>query len=72
MLYEVITKLPAITREMSKPFVFTVDAAISNVLGKSGKELYAEWAASLKDEYEQRIAPVLKNRTEGEIIAQVA
>ncbi len=64
-------KLPAITREMSKPFVFTVDAAISNVLGKSGKELYAEWAASLKDEYEQRIAPVLNNRTEGEIIAQV-
>ncbi|MBE0644520.1 MAG: PD40 domain-containing protein [Bacteroidetes bacterium] len=64
-------KLPAITREMSKPFVFTVDAAIDNVLGKSGKELYNEWAASLKNEYEQRIAPVLANRKEGEIIAQV-
>ena len=64
-------KLPAITFEMSKPFVFTVDSAIKNVLGKSGRELYAEWAAHLKDEYSKRIAPVLAQRVEGELIGNV-
>lgn len=64
-------KLPAITFEMSKPFVFTVDAAIKNVLGKSGRELYAEWAAHLKDEYGKRIAPVLAQRVEGDLIGNV-
>ncbi|MFZ1730229.1 MAG: BamA/TamA family outer membrane protein [Bacteroidota bacterium] len=64
-------KLPAITHEMSKPFVFTVDAAIDNVLGITGKELYNEWAASLKGEYDSRIAPVLKQRVEGDLIGEV-
>lgn len=64
-------KLAAITREMSKPFIFTVDAAIDNVLGMSGKELYDQWAAHLREEYAMRIAPVLARRVEGDIIADV-
>jgi Tol biopolymer transport system component len=64
-------KLVAITKEMSKPFVFTVDAAIQNALGMSGRDLYAEWSAKLKEEYRARIAPVLKRRVEGARIADV-
>ncbi|MFA6234075.1 MAG: BamA/TamA family outer membrane protein [Bacteroidota bacterium] len=64
-------KLPAITHEMSKPLVFTVDAAIDNVLGMRGKDLYKEWAASLKGEYDARIAPVLRHRVEGDLIGEI-
>ncbi len=64
-------KLAEITRALSKPFTFTIDAAIDDVLGKSGRTLYAEWAASLKDEYGKRIAPVIHHRVEGELIANV-
>ncbi len=64
-------KLADITHALSKPFTFTIDAAIQDVLGKSGRELYAEWAAALKQEYTQRVAPILKNRVDGELIANV-
>ncbi|MBR9976365.1 MAG: PD40 domain-containing protein, partial [Bacteroidetes bacterium] len=64
-------KLPAITRELSRPFIFTVDAAIENVLDISGRELYAAWAAHLKEEYTKRIAPVLARRVEGDLIGEV-
>lgn len=64
-------KLRAITQEMSKPFIFTVDAAIDNVLGIDGEDLYAEWAAHLKQEYTRRIAPVMERRAEGELIGDV-
>jgi hypothetical protein len=62
-------KVVAITREMSKTFVFTVDGAIANVLGKSGRELYAEWQAAMKAEYKKRIAPVLEKPVTGQIVA---
>jgi Tol biopolymer transport system component len=64
-------KLAAITRSLSKPFTFTVDAAIKDVLGISGRTLYAEWADALKKEYAARTAPIAKNRIEGDIIAGV-
>ncbi|MDT8323292.1 MAG: biopolymer transporter Tol, partial [Bacteroidota bacterium] len=64
-------KLPAITHAMSSPFVFTADAAIKEVLGISGQQLYDEWAAHLREEYEQRIAPVRENKVEGNLVADV-
>jgi hypothetical protein len=63
--------LADITREMRKPFVFTVDAAIENILGMSGKQLYADWSGHLKQEYEHRIGPVLEQRVEGMLVADV-
>lgn len=64
-------KLMELTTEMSKPFIFTVDAAIDNVLGRSGKELYSEWAAHLKSEYDMRIAPVLQEKLEGDLVGDI-
>ncbi|MCB2206519.1 biopolymer transporter Tol [bacterium] len=64
-------KLPEITRDMSDPFVFTVDAAIKDVLGVSGQELYDDWETHLQSEYEKRIAPVMSKRVEGNLIADV-
>ncbi|MBR9978299.1 MAG: PD40 domain-containing protein [Bacteroidetes bacterium] len=60
-----------ITHEMRKPLIFTIDAAIENVLGISGKQLYADWAGHLSQEYSERIAPVLDHRVEGDLIADV-
>ncbi len=60
-----------ITRAMSKPFIFTVDGAIRDVLGKSGADLYAEWKQSIAAEYAARIAPVLRARVEGDIVGEV-
>ena len=42
----------------------TIDAAIENVLGITGQELYDEWAAKLREEYTRRIEPVLANRAD--------
>ena len=64
-------KLPAITDAMRSPFVFTADAAIEDVLGVTGEELYDEWAAHLRAEYEQRIAPVQAKKVEGSLVADV-
>ncbi|MBN1447630.1 MAG: PD40 domain-containing protein [Bacteroidetes bacterium] len=64
-------RLRDLTRAISDPFVFTVDAAFEDVLGKSGREVYEEWAAHLRKEYELRIAPVLAKRVEGDLIADV-
>ncbi|HOJ03559.1 MAG TPA: biopolymer transporter Tol [Bacteroidota bacterium] len=64
-------KLEAITRAMGKPLVFTIDAAIEDVLGISGRDLYAQWRQALREEYAQRIAPVSEHRVEGRRIADV-
>jgi len=63
--------LREITHAMSNPFVFTIDAAIKDVLGKSGKEVYDEWATHLKQEYELRIAPVLAKEVRGNLVGEV-
>ncbi len=60
-----------ITKAMSKPFIFTIDAAIKDVLGIAGKQLYDEWASALKDEYRTRIAPVKAKNVFGERVASV-
>jgi Tol biopolymer transport system component len=63
--------LTDITRAMAKPFVFTIDAAISDALDVSGRQLYGDWAASLKEEYEKRVAPIRRHLVDGERIADV-
>ena len=63
--------LKDITRAMSKPFVFTIDAAIREALATGGRELYETWRDTLTHEYTQRIAPVMRGRVEGKLIAEI-
>jgi Tol biopolymer transport system component len=44
-------KLEAILREASKPFRFTFDRGIEEVLGITGRQLYAEWKKHLAQRY---------------------
>lgn len=44
-------KLVAISRKLSAPFRMTIDGAIENVLGKTGKQLYSEWKSEKTDHY---------------------
>lgn len=63
-------KLQKISRKLGKLSNFTIDAAIKDVIGITGKELYDEWKTFLKNDYEKRTKDVLENRVEGELIAQ--
>lgn len=48
---------------------WTIDAAISDELGKSGKELYTEWRDYLTKDYAKRTAEVMSNNIKGDMIA---
>ncbi|MFA7228418.1 MAG: biopolymer transporter Tol [Melioribacteraceae bacterium] len=61
-------KLIAINEKLGKLTNFTIDAALEDVLGKSGNEIYDEWSGYLKSDYKKRIAAVEANRVEGEMI----
>lgn len=61
-------KLMKLTKSLGKLTHFTFDAAASDILGIDGKELYNEWAAFLKKDYTERIAPVLENKVAGEMV----
>ncbi|AFN75123.1 WD40 domain-containing protein [Melioribacter roseus P3M-2] len=63
-LVEINDRLKALTN-------FTIDAAIEQTLGISGKQLYSEWSEFLKKDYKERINNVLENRVEGELITPV-
>jgi len=61
-------KLKKISNKLGKLSNFTIDAAIKDAIGITGKELYDEWTTFLKNDYKKRIKDVLDNRVEGEII----
>jgi hypothetical protein len=61
-------KLREITKELGKLTVFTFDAAVKNVLGIDGQELYDEWKNYLKKSYAERIKPIMDNPVIGEQI----
>jgi Tol biopolymer transport system component len=62
-------KLEAISRNLSSLTAVTIDGAIGGAVGKNGGELYDEWRAGLRKEYEERTAPLKDNLVQGEIIA---
>lgn len=62
-------KVRDLTHKLSKLTNFTMDAAVKEVLGKTGDELYNEWSGFLKKDYSDRISKVLSNKVEGKIIA---
>ncbi len=63
--------IPEISRQLSSFSVLTIDAAIERAVGKNGKDLYDEWKEYLKNDYEQRVAPIKENMVAGEQIAGV-
>lgn len=64
-------KLRKISKQLGKLSVFTVGSAFEDVLGKDGNEIYDEWSAFLKADYNKRTQAVKENLVTGEIIRNV-
>jgi len=47
----------------------TIDGALKDVTGKSGKALYDDWRGYLKKRYDEQLAPVYANRREGWVLS---
>ena len=61
-------KLRKITIHLGDFTNFSMDAAVKKTLGIDGKQLYNEWKAYLKKDYDIRLAEVKKSKIDGEII----
>ncbi len=61
-------KLQEISRRLSAPFRLTIDGAIEETLGKSGKQLYEEWKAEKTAYYLHIKDSLSSNLKEGTII----
>lgn len=61
-------KLREITNKLGKLTNFTVDAAIEDVLGISGNQLYHEWSTYLINDYRERIREVEENFVAGDTL----
>lgn len=61
-------KLRKITKALGKLSNFTIDAAMKDVLGKEGEEVYNEWKTYLEQDYKKRMAPVLNNLVVGDTL----
>ncbi|MCX7984772.1 MAG: biopolymer transporter Tol [Bacteroidetes bacterium] len=63
-----VDKLASLSRELGKLHRLTIDEALQNVLGKSGKELYAEWKAEKEQYYKKLIDSLQTQDVNGEVI----
>lgn len=61
-------KIRLITEKLGKIPNFTIDAAIEDVLGITGHELYNEWANFLNRNYNERISEVNSNFVAGDTL----
>ena len=61
-------KIRLITEKLGKITNFTIDAAIEDVLGITGHELYTEWANFLNRNYNERISDVKSNFVAGDTL----
>jgi Tol biopolymer transport system component len=61
-------KLMKISRSLGNLTNFSMDAAMKDVLGKDGKELYKEYLAYSKNDYENRVTNVKANELKGKLI----
>ncbi|MFH1198335.1 MAG: biopolymer transporter Tol [bacterium] len=61
-------KLRELSNMLGKFSNFTIDAAIEDVLGITGNDLYNEWSEYLKKDYSERIKAVKENLVTGEQI----
>jgi Tol biopolymer transport system component len=61
-------KLRLITKALGRLTNFTIDAAIYDVLGITGNQLYKEWKTFLTDDYKTRTQKVIDNNISGDLI----
>jgi len=61
-------KLAEMSRDLASFSEVTVDHAIERAVGRNGRLVYDDWKEELKKSYAGRIAPVLRNKREGEPI----
>ena len=61
-------KLAEMSRNLASFSEVTVDHAIERAVGRDGRLVYDDWKDALKKSYAERIAPVLRNKQEGEPI----
>lgn len=52
--------LNKITREMRQPLAISFNKAVEEVVGRSGREIYSDWADSLHQHYHSRTAEIRK------------
>lgn len=64
-------KIAEIARNLSSLVEFTVDGAIKRAVGKDGKQVYDEWASSVRAMYERQSAVVKEHLLAGELIADI-
>lgn len=64
-------KLKEISKHLGDFDNFSMDKAIRRTLGKDGDDLYNEWKAYLKNDYEMRLKNVKKDIVEGEVIEKL-
>ena len=53
-----VEKLQEISRNLSSLTEVTIDGAIERAVGKSGKAVYEEWQAAVRQDYAARVAPL--------------
>ena len=58
-----------ITDEMRSPFAISFDNAVGRVLGKSGRQIYADWADSLRHFYQTQTTNIRKHTTSATVIS---
>ncbi len=61
-------KLKLISRHLGDFTNFSMDKAIKDAIGIDGKDLYNEWKAYLKQDYDRRLTEVKRDKIDGEII----
>jgi Tol biopolymer transport system component len=61
-------KIRLITKALGTLTNFTIDAAIYDVLGITGNQLYKEWKTFLTDDYKTRTQKVIENNISGDLI----
>ncbi len=60
-----IESLEKISRNLGLLGAVSIDGAIERAVGKSGEQVYNEWATSLKRDYARRVQPILNNERAG-------
>jgi len=61
-------KLNEISRNLATLTEVTIDGAIERALGKSGRQVFEEWQAQVKNDYAERSAPVRAHLREGTLL----
>ena len=60
-----VDKLREISRNLASLTEMTIDGAIERAVGKSGRQIYDEWQAAVRQDYATRVAPIKTSLQQG-------